>query len=129
MATQNEQLKAKLIALAQELLNRYETDIESGIEDGTYEAEENIETRQFIAEGKQTIEQFNQQENQVLIFVEGGIVQGASATQKINVTVFDKDNFEAAANQDYFIEQYGHPNTWDAMIKSRTEAEEITPVY
>lgn len=127
--TRHDQLKARLLEIAEQLLTDYENDIESGISDGTYEEAENIDTRKFIAEAKEVIEQSKNEVIEVLVFVEGGMIQGASATNSMEFTVFDKDNYNAGEDQQKFIDIFGTPDQWDKLIKDRTEAQDITPIF
>lgn len=126
--TKHDQLRTRLLEISDQLLSDYENDIESGIEDGTYEEKENIETRAFIAEAKEVIEQSKNEVIEVLVFVEGGAIQGASATHSLEFTLFDIDNYKAG-DQKEFVEIFGTPEQWNQLIKTRTEAQDITPVF
>lgn len=69
---------------------------------------------------------------EVLVFVAGGNVQQAFASQKVNITVYDLDNFENGMDEEQqksFIDTYGHPDTWEEMIKQKTQAGEIVSIY
>lgn len=68
--TKNEELRLKVIQLVKTLLNDYETDIETGIEDGTYEAAENVDSRNFIKESKELIDAFEKSGNNISHLVE-----------------------------------------------------------
>lgn len=127
LCTRHAELKAKLLEITEKLLTDYENDIESGIEESIYEETENIETRQFIAEAKEVLNDFKNDVIEVLVFVEGGNIQGASATHPLEFTVFDKDNFDSDSER--FTEIFGTPEQWNKLIKDRTEANDITPVF
>lgn len=122
--TKAESLKNRVLEIARQLLNNYEEDIESGIEDGTYEANDNIETRKLIAEAKVIFDEFEQHQPAIYICVKGGNIQGASANCEIDFNKYDVDNYEAGKDLD---EQT--PDEWDEQIKALTESNEIKPVY
>lgn len=127
--TKHDQLRARLLEITEQLLTDYENDIESGIEDGTYEEAENVDTRAFIAEAKDVIERSKNDLIEVLVFVEGGAIQGASATHSMEFTLFDKDNYNAGEDQQQFVEIFGTPAQWNNLIKERTERQDITPIF
>jgi hypothetical protein len=131
-ASKSEVLKNRLIEIAKQLLTDYEEDIESGIEDGTYKAAENVEVRAFIKDATEVIADFEKETIEVLVYVSGGQIQGASATLPLSFKVFDKDNFdgcETAEQKKEFIETFGTPDEWDSMIKDRTEKKELISVF
>lgn len=56
--THSDTLKSRILEIARELLRKHEEDIESGIEDRTYDKKENKGTRAFIAEAKAKFDEF-----------------------------------------------------------------------
>jgi hypothetical protein len=82
--TKAETLKAQVIDLLTYLLNDKEADITSGIEEGIYQAEDNVNTLNAIEEGKQLVEQFKGYKPAIYIYVDGGNIQGASATEHLS---------------------------------------------
>lgn len=117
MKTNFSKLKDELAERFSTLINDFETDIESGIKEGIYSEEDNVENRKFIKETKEMLEQFIKYHPAVYIYVEGGMVQGASVSENdFDLQIFDKDNYDAAPDE-YDIT----PDEWDNMIKEKTE--------
>ena len=97
----------------------YSEDLDSGLEDGTYD------------EGEETLDELTQAlavepvKPKVYVFVEGGNIQGASANMSIEFNVFDKDNFNAP---DYDGEADDLKN-WNTMINEGHETCALKPIY
>lgn len=131
--TKNDDLKKEIIDILNSLLDSYETDINSGVEDGTYEKKENTENLKWIDYCKDKIIKYTSSKPAVYVLVKGGLIQGASANQSIDFTVMDADNYDGDGiteeEQAQFKETHGTPNEWDEKITKLTEAKELKPVY
>lgn len=125
--TTQQQLKTEALKCANELLDAYETDIETGIDDGTYSAKDNKETRKFIAQCKDIFKKLESYTPAVYVYVEGGNIQGASGTEQIEFFLFDKDNFDAADEQERNL--MGTPDEWDIMIKEKEAKKLIQTIH
>lgn len=88
--TRYDELKANLISTFTALLIGYENDIESGIKEGIYVAEENIENRLLIKQSIEMIKEFQQYCPVIYMYVDGGQIQGMSATENIVILKFDQ---------------------------------------
>ena len=87
---------SRMLEMLQEHLNDLESDQEEGFAKGLYEEEETDEIRElrsFIEETKQSIEQFKEKENKLLIVIEGGLIQNIMANHEVTVVRIDYDNF------------------------------------
>lgn len=122
--TQYQDLKTRLTEIYNTLLNAFETDITPGLEDGTYEKEENTDNLALIEEAKQALTKFVEYRPEIYIYIEGGNIQGISATESIGVNIFDHDNYNADPK-----EYDTDPETWDNDITSMTETKEIKSVF
>jgi hypothetical protein len=118
--TKPEALRNRQMEIANELLRIYEEDIESGIEDGTYKASENVETRAFIAEAKQVFAEFEKFQPSIYICIEGNNVQGASANCYIDLNIYDDQKTDE--------ENGTTAKEWEEQIKTLTESNEIRPI-
>lgn len=127
--TKAQQLKQYVIALALDLLTDQEQEIESGIEEGLYDREENKETLQRIEEQRKQIKEYENYQPAVFVFVEGGLIQGASGTENISFNLFDKDNYNAGDDQQGFIDNFGTPEEWEKMIEDKTAQNEIGGIF
>lgn len=125
--TISETLRAKMIEITKDLLDKYEEDITTGLEDGTYKEADNVETLAYIEECKKVIAEFEQDRTAIYIYVSGGLVQGASATCKMSFDVFDNDNYEQADTEEQ--ESMGTPDEWNEDIKERTAKNEIIGIF
>lgn len=125
--TKGELISDNLLEVAKELLRHYEEDIASGLEDGTYDKEDNVETLAFIAKAEKTIKDFEEYQPAIYLYVEGGNIQGASATESLSFNLFDKDNLYGVDEEEEkkFIETFGTPDQWDEMIKQKTADNDI----
>lgn len=125
-----QRLKGKVIRTYQELLDTYEEDIETGIQEGIYIASENVQTRKFIQKCKEVLAEFTAYQPCIYVFVEGGNIQGASATEPIGFNLYDKDNLDGADDKEQeFLDTFGSPSEWDAKLKSLTKSGHIIPIY
>lgn len=125
--TNSDTLKERVLEIARELLRIFEEDIESGIEDGTYNEKENKDNRSFIAEAHEKFDAFEKDQPAVYVYSEGGKVQGASANCEMDFEIFDADDYEAEENEELNDQQT--PEEWDLMITGLTAAKEIKPIY
>lgn len=93
--------------------------------------EEAIKIKTLLENAAQAYRPIDRKKPAVYAMIEGGNLQGASATEPINLVVFDMDNYKAAKGEDLalFIASYGTPEDWDKMIKARTDENELTPIY
>jgi hypothetical protein len=66
--------------------------------------------------------------HEVLIYLEGGNIQGVSATLPLTVTIYDKDDADGEDGEKY-MEDNGTPEEWEKDIADRTAKEEIVGVY
>lgn len=127
--TKSQKLRDDIIATMEELLDKVEQEIVSGIEDGMYEEEENEEPLKRIAQSRRLLDKFKKDIPSIYIFVEGGNIQGISNNQPMSINIFDKDNYEAALSDK---DAGPYPYTlgeWDEMISKRTKAGELRPAY
>jgi hypothetical protein len=124
MNTKFENLKNRFIEIYSTLLESYENDIENGIEEGIYKAEDNTETRAFIAEAKKVKEDFEKYSPSIYIYIEGGLIQGVSATEDISINKFDKDDWDLDEES-----QEMTPDQWEEMIQEKENNLEIKGVY
>lgn len=128
--TKSAALKAEVLKIARQLLADYAEDIETGIDDGTYTKKENVKNRQFIADAEKTLNEFEKELPEVFVYVDGGVLQGASATVPLVFNLFDQDNYDAGSRDEDGQTLKGYtPETWDEMIQARTEAGEIKSVF
>lgn len=58
------------------------------------------------------------------IFIEGGYVHGISATEMMNVNVFDMDNYKSCPENSEYT-----PEEWQQLIKEKTKSGEILPIF
>lgn len=123
MQTKHEKAKSRFLEIFAELLNNYEEDIESGIEDGTYEEEDNVESRAMIKEGNELLEYFKTYQPSIYGYIQGGNLQGISVSETMDADFFDQDNYDAAPR-----EYLRTPKQWDKDIKKKTKAKEIKPL-
>lgn len=110
--------------------DKYKEDLETGITEGIYEnSDENnneIELLEIAINTEPT-------KVDVFVFVEGGNIQGASATIPIGFEVFDMDNFNAE-KENNFTDRYGyyHANSldeWNKMIEDGHKDGSLKSVY
>lgn len=128
--TTAQELKSKIIALLRDYMTEKENEINSGIEEGIYNKEENEEILATISQHRHLVEIFENNTPEIYVFVEGGNIQGMSATEPMEVNVFDKDNLDGADDrEEEFIDTYGTPDEWDDMIKLKTEANVLVGIY
>jgi hypothetical protein len=125
--------KAKFFEMFQSLLDSYETDITTGLEDGTYKESENVETQQFIKDCKAQLAIMQTYTPTVYAYIEGGNLQGVSATEAMEFKLFDKDNYYAEVAEveedEVALALIETPEQWDAVIIAKTEAKEIIDIY
>lgn len=122
--TKSELLKSSVLEIARKLLQDKENDIESGIEEGIYSAKDNIETRKFIADAKAVLSEFEKHQPAIYVMLEGGNIQGASATCDIDFNLYDKDNYKAGD-----LPHDLTPEEWNEQIEALTASNNITGVY
>lgn len=125
--TNAETLKANIISLLEEMLNEKEMDITSGVEEGIYDAEENKDTLAGIDLSRKMIEEFKFYQPKIYLYIEGGNLQGVSATETMHTEIYDKDNFEQSGEEE--AAEMGTPDEWEAQIKALTDSQEITGIY
>jgi hypothetical protein len=124
--TKYEEFKFRLIEIFNTLLNEYESDIESGINEGIYDVDDNKRNRTFIEEARKIIGDFSAYVPAIYIYIEGCNIQGISATECISFNKFDMDDYNALiddANEGYT------PDSWDKMITEQSNTGEIRPIY
>ena len=126
--TKATKLRSKVIKLFHVFLNTYAEDIESGIEEGIYKASENVESRALIAEARETIAEFEAYAPAVYVRVQGGLVQGASATEVIAFNILDADKSDLADDNEV-SEKDDEIKAWDAMIEEGTKNGDIIGVF
>lgn len=117
-----DELKASIIKNARQLIDDWESDIDSGIEEGIYEEEDNEDNYKRIEQMRKELDDFEAMDPAIYTYVEGGNIQGHSVNCRMSINVFDEDHFRAGA------EDIGTPEEWDAMIKKKTADGEIRPV-
>jgi hypothetical protein len=127
LQTQNDLLKEKVISIAKKLLAEYKEDIETGIEERIYVAEDNVDNLKWIEQSEKEIDQFTAHVPNVYIFVEGGNIQGASADSSVFFQVYDKDNLNN--DEETYVEHNGTLDEWNEMIITRTKSGELKPIY
>jgi len=110
--TNAEVLKARVLEIARTLLDAFEED-------------ENKENLAFIVEAKAKFDEFEKHQPAIYLYVEGGVLQGASATCEMDFNLFDKDNYDQTEPEE--TEQT--PEKWDKMIKKLTRTKEIKGVF
>lgn len=133
--TKRDELQKELLIALRDLIQEKREDIESGMGDGTYDDEpdegkedgHNTLLLEHLDELDAAIDEFENEQPTIYIMVEGGNVQGASANCSINVDIFDVDNYKAIDADDK--EMYETPEERDEMIKAKTAAGTIKPVY
>lgn len=103
--TKSELLKSRVLEIARQLL-----------------ASANKNNPTFIAEATKVIDEFEKHRPAVYIFLEGGNIQGASATCDIDFNLFDKDNYKAGDDSQT-------PEEWNDQIEAMTESNEIKGIY
>lgn len=118
-----ETLKSRIIALLRGYIDDSYEDKRTGVDEGIYDKEENDKYFADIEEHRKLVEEFENYTPSVYVYVEGGNISGASATERITFNLFDEDNFKAGEDQ------YGTPEEWSAMIKERTEKGELVDIY
>lgn len=122
--TKYELLKSRLTEIYKAMLEDFENDIESGIEEGIYEEKDNVENRALIQEAKQVMEEFIQYKPAIYMYIEGHHIQGISATEGISINKFDTYDYDVAPD-----EQEMSPGEWEQMIKVQTDNHEIRAIY
>lgn len=124
-------LKSKVLEYASDLLNRFEDDIRSGINEGIYVASENKGNLQMIKDAAQAFKQFREFTPEIYLYVKGGMIQGASANCKMGVDIYDADNLDNCTDEEEqeFIELNGTAEEWDEMIKAKTAEGTLIAVY
>lgn len=120
--TKQEILKVALIARFIDLVNEKINDIETGIEEGLYDREENAETLASLEEDLKLAEELTKAKSEIYAYISGGVLQGISATCKMGVNLFDHDNYDAGDTDTT-------PEEWEADIERMTADNEITGVY
>jgi hypothetical protein len=111
-----------------ELIQEKRDDIETGLEEGIYDDKKGNEAiLKHLTSLDERIKNFLQNPPTVFLYIEGGVLHGASANCEIEVQLFDKDNWSQADEQDQEDLDY-NPDTWDKMIKDRTAAGELIEV-
>lgn len=123
--------KEQIIDLLRRYIDNAEEEILTGISDGIYSKKDNKENLAAFKEQRKFISYFEQWVPSIYVYVEGGNIQGASATANINFNLYDIDNLHGCDEQEQkeFYKNFGTPEQWDAMIKRRTETGELVPVY
>lgn len=106
-------------------------DQDTGFEEGLYDVETTpeLEAMKVLIDGIEGIELPDIFNPKVYVYVEGGLIQGASGNCNMSFNVFDQDNYDAGNLQEEFIETFGTPKEWDAMIEEKTEKGEITGIF
>jgi hypothetical protein len=129
--TQYDSLKARVIELYKTLLEKFDNDIESGIDEGIYEEKENVETRALIEEATKIIEDFKKYQPVLYMYIEGGQIQGMSATENIFIIKFDHQDY-LASKEPWAENEYMEgmtPESWDTLINQKTTNGEIKAIY
>lgn len=116
--TKAEGMKKQIIKMMNKLLNEFEKNGKAT-------------DRMFIDHCKQKLREFKSYTPEIFIYVEGGNVQGASATEPMTVILFDKDNYMVGVDgsQEDFIANFGTPEDWDKKIRAKTKAKELVDIY
>lgn len=122
--TKYENLKFRLTEIYNTLLEAFENDIESGIDDGIYNEADNKDNRALIKEAKHVIEAFSNYTPAIYFTVEGHQIQGFSATEGISINKFDDYDYKNAPE-----EQEMTPEAWEQMIKEQTNNLEIRWIF
>jgi len=125
--TKSEAMKEKIAAILMSYIAKEQQDIESGIEEGIYHEADNVERLEQMAHETLLVQEFLKTPPAIYIYVEGGNIQGISATEPMEVNIYDKDNLEN--DEDRYIEEAGTPEAWDEMINKKTEAGEIMGIF
>ncbi len=120
--TKAEQLKAKVLEAATYYMERTERYMKGFM--GQLEIEGDLEK---INECKELLKEFRDYTPKVYVYVEGGMVQGASGSEPIEFNIFDKDNFDASAEDEK--ELYGTPDEWNHNIEIATKENQIVAIY
>jgi hypothetical protein len=115
--TKAEKLKAKIIAMLREYMDNDEEEKSSGVEEGIYDKEENDEYLAIIEQNKLLVDEFEQYHPSIYIYIEGGALQGASATEAMWFNLFDKDNYSKSEPGEYFCT----PDEWEKDIETKTQ--------
>lgn len=105
--------KEKIIFLLRELLNDRQQS--AGKDDGEL---------QFIEEANILVDDYEKYSPEILCFVDGGNLQGISATEPMAVEVYDLDNYKGGDSE--FMKT---PEEWNELINTRTANNEIVGVY
>ncbi|WP_143197610.1 hypothetical protein [Chitinophaga niabensis] len=119
-------MKTRLIETYKVLLSEFENDIKSGIEEGIYDNNENEKNVKFIQEAKNVINEFCSYYPAIFIYIEGGNIQGASASEGIQLNKFDLDDYKVLSNDE---EQEYTPESWGQLISEMSNSGEIRSIY
>lgn len=125
-STRYDELKTNLISLFTKLLAGFEDDIESGIAEGIYVAEENVHNRLQIKEAKEIIKEFQQYCPVIYMYVDGGQIQGMSATENIAILKFDQQDYDASTEP--YMDGLT-PASWQELINEKTNNRQVKSIY
>lgn len=117
-----EQKKARFFELFEIFYQAFDNDINSGLEDGTYEEKDNVENLALIDEAETLLEEMKEYTPEIYLYIEGGNLQGISGTEGIAVEKFDKDDYDQSWQEDGTNNYDYTPEQWDEMI-TKLEAE------
>lgn len=119
--TLQDEKKARLIEMFNTLLDSYEEDIESGIEDEIYEADDNVETRKFIEDARTAIKEFEEYRPAIYILFEGNSYQGAHVSECVSIEVYDTEKTK---------EENGYTSEeWAKLLTEGEEKRELRTTY
>lgn len=125
--TIQDELKKHVLEIARSFVQSFEEDIESGIEEGTYKESENVETRKQIRDAYALFDAFEASKPDVYVLVEGGKIQGVSATCSVGFEAYDPYDYTHGSEEER--EYVGTPEEWEEMIKEKTDKNEIKGVF
>lgn len=117
--THIQHLRSSVVSNLIELADKEIEDIESGIEEGLYEKD--MANMDRLDELKMMIEDAKQLRDYVpsiFVIVEGGNIQGASATEPITFNLWDYDNHKA--DPDEYEKNNGTEEQWNRNIANLT---------
>lgn len=120
VVTISKELYQQLIGFAEAELQN----IESGIEEGIYEDDKSNQDRMLVLENIINTIPIHPE---VYVFVQGGLIQGASANMSIDFNVFDKDNYDDS-DFDHENEEWSLKD-WNQMIKEGTKNGTLISIY
>lgn len=102
-------MKKKVLETLKALLVKMDEDQRTGFEEGIYETEQSEEAGNL----RQLISDYETDRPDIYLLVKGGLIQGASATEKICVNVYDLDCPE---NDPEYVKNNGTIEEWNNKI-------------